>query len=296
MSEPLPNGMPDVAGVTHQWVTTPGGLRMHVAQAGPADGEPLVLLHGWPQHWYEWRHVVPLLSDTYRLIMPDLRGLGWTQVTKGGYEKENLARDVLGLMDAMELERVKLAGHDWGGFAGFFMCIQAPERIERFVVGNVGHPWPKTTLRGLLNFWRFAYQLPMIAPLLGPRVTRIKGFVERFIRTGHEDVFTDDELEAFAAPLRNPVRSPSTAGYYRTFVTHDLPLLLRRHWNRYRLTVPTLMLYGVDDVVVRPPMLLGYERYADDMHIEHVPDTGHFIIDARPELFAQRAREFFAAR
>ncbi len=287
--------MPVVDGVSHRFVEA-NGLRIHVAEAGPEDGEPIVLLHGWPQHWYEWRHVVPLLSDRYRLIMPDLRGLGWSEVTKGGYEKENLARDVLALMDAMGLERVKLMGHDWGGFAGFIMCVYAPERIERFVVGNVGHLWPQPSLRGLLNSWRFVYQLPMLLPFVGPRVTRRRGFVTAFMGAREDGVFSADELEAFEAPLRDPARSPSSAGYYRSFVRHDLPLLLRRRWEAYRLTVPTLMLYGVDDFVVRPSMLAGYERFADDMRIEHVPDTAHFIVDARPELFARRAREFFEAR
>jgi pimeloyl-ACP methyl ester carboxylesterase len=287
--------MPHVDGVTHRWVDA-GGLRWHVAEAGPADGEPVLLLHGWPQHWYEWRHLVPLLSGSYRLIMPDLRGLGWTEVTKGGYEKENLARDVLALMDELGLERVKLIGHDWGGYVGFIMCAQAPERIESFLVGNVGHLWPKPSLRSALNVWRFIYQVPMILPFIGPRVTRKRGFIKFFMKTREDGVFTPEELEAFEAPLRDPARSSSTAGYYRAFVKHDLPLLLRRHWEQYRLTVPTLMLYGVNDFVVRPAMLNGYERFADDMRIEHVPDTAHFVVDARPELVGQRALELFAAR
>jgi pimeloyl-ACP methyl ester carboxylesterase len=136
----------------------------------------------------------------------------------------------------------------------------------------------------------------MIAPFFGPRATRVPGFVKAFISGREDGVFTPEELEAFEAPLRDPARSPSTAGYYRSFVGHDLPLLLRRHWEKYRLTVPTLMLYGVNDFVVRPTMLEGYERFADDMRIEHVPDTAHFVVDARPELFGQRALELFSAR
>jgi pimeloyl-ACP methyl ester carboxylesterase len=287
--------MPLVDGVSHRWVDA-GGLRMHVAEAGPADGEAVLLLHGWPQHWYEWRHVVPLLSDRYRLVMPDLRGLGWTEVTKGGYEKENLARDVFALMDALGLERVKLIGHDWGGYAGFIMCVQAPERIERFVVGNVGHLWPQPSARSALDSWRFCYQLPLVLPFIGPRATRIPGLVKKFMSGREQGVFTDAELEAFEAPLRDPARSPSTAGYYRSFINHDLPLLMRGHWNSYRLTVPTLMLYGVDDFVVRPSMLAGYEPFADDMRIENVPDTAHFIVDAQPALVAERALDFFEAR
>jgi pimeloyl-ACP methyl ester carboxylesterase len=269
---------------------------MHVAEAGPEDGEPVLLVHGWPQHWYLWRGVIPLLSDRYRLVMPDLRGLGWTEVTAKGYEKDNLARDLINLLDALGLERVKLIGHDWGGYAGFLMCLLAPERVERFVVGNITHPWPSANWRNLLSVWRAAYQLPMVAPLAGPRVTRVPGFVKLMLRGANKGLFSAQELEAFEAPLREPARSASSAGYYRSFLAHDLPQAARGHWGDYRLTTPTLMLYGADDPVVRPAMLEGYEPYADDMRIEFVEGVGHFIVDARPELVAQRAREFFAAR
>jgi pimeloyl-ACP methyl ester carboxylesterase len=287
--------MPQVDGVRHTYVDC-GGLRVHLAEAGPPDGEPVLLLHGWPQHWYEWRGVVPALSQRYRLLMPDLRGLGWTEVTRRGYEKEQLAYDQLALLDALGIERTKLMGHDWGGYAGFILCALAPQRIERFVVANVGHLWPKPSLRSTLNFWRFSYQLPMLLPFIGPRVTRLKGFIKYFIGGREDGVFTDDELEAFEAPLRDPKRSPASAGYYRSFMAHDLPKLLMRRWNRYRLTVPTLMLYGTKDFVIRPSMLEGFERFADDMRIEHVEGRAHFVVDSEPDLVAQRALEFFSAR
>jgi pimeloyl-ACP methyl ester carboxylesterase len=287
--------MPHVDGVSHRYVDA-GGLRMHVAEAGPEDGEPIVLLHGWPQHWYLWRDVVPLLSDRYRLVMPDLRGLGWTEITKDGYEKEQLARDVLALMDAIGLERVKLMGHDWGGYAGFLMCLLAPERIERYLALNIIHPFPTAGPRAFLNSWRMIYQLPMLAPFLGPRATRTESFVKRFLAGSKKGVFDAGELEAFAAPLRDRERAAVTPKYYRTFQAHDLPLLVRRHWRKYRLTVPTLMLHGTGDFAIPPSSLGGYEPYADDMRIEFVQDTGHFIVDARPDVVAARALEFFGNR
>ena len=108
--------LPDVAGVTHRWVDV-AGLSVHVAEAGA--GPPLLLLHAWPQHWFCWRRVVPLLSDRYRLIMPDLRGHGWSGAPRRGYEKEQLATDLLTLLDTLELDKVGLVGHDWGGWTGF---------------------------------------------------------------------------------------------------------------------------------------------------------------------------------
>jgi pimeloyl-ACP methyl ester carboxylesterase len=141
-----------------------------------------------------------------------------------------------------------------------------------------------------------AYQLPMIVPFIGPRVTRKRGFIKFMLNGAKKGVFSDEELEAFEAPYRDPGRSMVSAKYYRSFQAHDLPLLIRGHWRAYRLTVPTLMLYGTGDFAIRPSSLEGYEPYADDMKIEPVPETGHFIVDAAPELVAQRALEFFEAR
>ena len=287
--------MPHVDGVRHRWVDA-GGLRVHLAEAGPEDGEPVLLLHGFPQHWYEWRGLVPALSQRYRLLMPDLRGLGWTEATPRGYEKENLARDQIALLDALGIDRVKLIGHDWGGYAGFLLCLLAPERVERYLATNIVHPWPKPSVRNLLGIWRMIYQLPMLLPFLGPRITRKRGFIKSFLNGSKRGVFSDAELEAFEAPYRDPDRSFVAARYYRTFQLHDLPLLLRRHWTKYRLTVPTLMLYGTGDFAITPRSLQGYEPYADDMRIESVPDTGHFVNDAEPDLVARRALEFFEGR
>ena len=286
--------MPHVDGVTHRFVDA-GGLRVHLAEAGPPDGEPVLMLHGWPQHWYMWRGVVPAMAERYRLLIPDLRGLGWTEETESGYDKTQLARDQIALLDALGIERVKLMGHDWGGYAGFLMCLLHPERIERYVACNIIHPWPRPSLRGLLSSWRLVYQLPMLLPFVGPRIARRPGFIKSALTVGSPDgVFSDEELEATEAPYRE--RPVPTAKYYRSFQAKDLPLLLRRHWTRYRLATPTLMIYGTGDFAVRPHQLEGYEPYADDMRIENVEGTGHFVVDARPDVVAQRALDFFDAR
>jgi pimeloyl-ACP methyl ester carboxylesterase len=291
----VPVPFPHVDGVTHRYVET-SRLRVHLAEAGPADAEPVLMLHGWPQHWYLWRGVVPLLSQHYRLLMPDLRGLGWSEVSEDRYEKDELALDQIALLDELGIDQVKLMGHDWGGYAGFLMCLLAPERIERYVPANIIHPWPKADARGLLNAWRMSYQLPMLAPVLGPRVSRIPGFIKTVLSGAKKGVFTDYELEAFEAPLREAERGKVSAKYYRSFHAHDLPQLLRGHWRSYRLTTPTLMLYGTGDFAITPSSLEGYEPYADDMRIESIEGTGHFVVDARPDLVAQRALEFFSAR
>ena len=110
LSVPGARPFPHVPGVRHRLVTV-RGVRLHVAEAG--TGDPVVLLHGFPQHWYAWRHVIPLLAGQYRLICPDWRGFGWSEASPRGYDTASRAADVLALMDALGLRRVRLVGHDW---------------------------------------------------------------------------------------------------------------------------------------------------------------------------------------
>src|SRR5947208_1339228 len=114
---PVPPPMPELPGVSHSFHEV-RGVRLHVAEAG--EGNPLVLLHGWPQSWWCWHKVIPALAESgFRVIAPDLRGYGWSEEVPGGYEKESFARDLVALLDELGLERVQLIGHDWGAMAGF---------------------------------------------------------------------------------------------------------------------------------------------------------------------------------
>ena len=269
---------------------------MHVAQAGPEDGDPVLLLHGWPQHWYLWRKVIPPLADAgYRVYAPDLRGFGWTEAPDDGYEQHQLARDVLALMDELGLERVKLAGHDWGGYAGWILALHHPERIERFLALNIVHLWPRPSLGGLLSFWRLSYQVPMVLPGIGPRVAGSRAWI-RFCLTGGRlggHTFTDEEIEAFAAPYEDPAHAAAASKLYRAFQLREMPALARRRYERLRCRIPVLSVFGTDDFAQTTKLLEGYERHADDMRLELVDDTGHFIVDERPELVTERALEFF---
>ena len=99
-----------------------------------------MLVHGWPQHWWMWRHVVPLLAPHARLVMIDLRGFGWSDAPPGAYDKQTLADDLLAVLDALGLDRVRLMAHDWGAWSGFLACLAAPERFAAFLA--LGAPRP----------------------------------------------------------------------------------------------------------------------------------------------------------
>lgn len=138
--------LPHVDGVSHRWVEA-RGLKFHVAEAGSGD-DVVLCLHGWPQHWYEWRHLLPALSDRRRVLALDLRGFGWSDAPRGGYEKENLADDVLAVLDALGIQRVKLVGHDWGaGVAGSVSTVpQGTAPLDRYLALNILHACRRAAL------------------------------------------------------------------------------------------------------------------------------------------------------
>ncbi len=286
---------PHVDGVSHRFVDT-AGLRVHVAEAGPADGDPVVCLHGWPQHWYLWRNLIgPLAASGKRVVCPDLRGLGWTAAPRAGYLKTQLANDVLATMDALGLERVELLGHDWGGWVGFLLCLREPERFDRYLAFNIVPPFVRPSLAATRAAIRFYYQWLLAAPFIGRRVAaRIGRMPERmYERNGMgTGVWSREERAIFLDYLAEPEHARASVQYYRTFQLRELLPVLFGRYRKAHLTTPTLLVFGKDDVAIDWRLTRGIERQADDLTVELVEGCGHFIVDERPELVEARALEF----
>jgi len=281
---------PQVDGVEHRYVDL-DGLRLHVAEAGA--GEPLLLVHGWPQHWFQWRRMIPELAGRYRVTCPDLRGFGWSDAPPGRYEKETLAGDLLALLDALDLERVRLVGHDWGGFAGFLACLRAPERFERLVALSIVSPWLRLPLspRPVVAAW---YQFAIMAPFLGRRIAGHPGFTRMLLRLGSRRALGDDDLGPYVEQFRDPARARATVALYRSFQLLELwPMVLGRYADR-RLTVPTLAMYGEHDPIVREGTFATAERHADSLVVECIPGAGHFLPEEVPAVLLGRLSPFLA--
>jgi pimeloyl-ACP methyl ester carboxylesterase len=286
---------PEIDGVRHSYVEVPGA-RLHVAEAG--DGPPVLMLHGWPQHWWIWRKVMPALARDHRVIAPDLRGFGWSEAPAGPYEISELAADMVALLDALELERVDLIGHDWGGYTGFLLCLDAPERVRSYLALGIVHPWFQPPKPSLAALQRTAYQFILATPGVGTSVLRhLPGFVKLALRkAAHPSMrWSEEELDCYAESFRSPDHALASSHVYRSFLTRELPRLKRGHYRSQRSSVPTRILAGEADPVVRADILAGFEPYADDMTVETVERCGHFIAEERPELVVERARELFGA-
>jgi pimeloyl-ACP methyl ester carboxylesterase len=281
---------PPLEGVEHRFVEV-DGLRVHVAEAG--TGEPLVLLHGWPQHWWAWRELIPPLERDHRVICPDLRGHGWTDAPRGGYEKEQLATDLLGLLDALELERVRMVGHDWGGFAGFLACLRAPERFSHLVALGILHPWPARRPPDPVRLLKATYTAWLSTPVLGPLLTGRLGAVPLLMRAGRSvGAWTDSELAVYSDRFREGGRAGATTSLYRTFLLRELPELIRGAYRDSHLGVPTLLLMGSEDPLFKGDSMRGYEEHADQMRVEWLDGAGHWLPEEAPVQLLERLGAF----
>jgi pimeloyl-ACP methyl ester carboxylesterase len=160
--------LPQLEGVDHHSVELPG-LRMHVAEAG--SGIPVLLLHGFPQHWWGWRKVIPELAKQFRVICPDLRGAGWTDAPRWGYTRDQLLADVVALLDTLGLDSVHLLTHDYSALVGYQLCLRHRERVLHHLSLSIPPPYfgfdPRMVLALVRRAW---FNLLIQVPLLGPRL------------------------------------------------------------------------------------------------------------------------------
>src|SRR5688572_22414915 len=136
--------MPFVAGMSHRWVTV-RGASFHVAERATTglDAPVVVLLHGWPQHWWCWRRVIPELIPLAHVVAIDPRGHGWSSASEHGYLTEELADDLFAVLDELGHGRVTLVGHDWGGWVGFLAALRSPDRFDALVALGIVHPFQR---------------------------------------------------------------------------------------------------------------------------------------------------------
>jgi pimeloyl-ACP methyl ester carboxylesterase len=255
----------------------------------------VLLLHGWPQDAWCWRYVVPLLADRYRLIAPDLRGFGQTGAPAGGsYNGLTIGADALALLDALEIERAHLIGHDWGGFGAFAAAIAAPQQIASMVVLNTSPPWLELSPR-LLWELRRSWYIFLLAAWGDSIVLERPSLIARMLRGDRvHDGISRADAQGYAARLQRPESARATMLLYRSFARSFRKVLFERTFEDLRLTVPTRILFGAADKALSPVVLRGVERHCDDVTVELVPDSGHFIAEEKPELVAERAAELFA--
>ncbi|MEC3954574.1 alpha/beta hydrolase [Nocardia sp. CDC153] len=265
------------------------GVRFHVSEAG--EGRAVMVLHGWPQHHYVYRDLLGDPPAGLRIIAPDLPGYGWSGAAPHRWAKDDVALDVLALMDALGLEEdVLLVGHDWGGFIGYRMVLREPGRFAGFLVLNMAHPWSPAGVVARQAWRLLAYQ-PLIASVGVPLQRRTR-FLERLFgaATSEGRRMDRETVRIYSERFRDPVVARTATDTYRTFLLKEVPGAVRRLEGR-RARVPVRALFGKGDAAVHYSLAAAETARADDYRLELVEGCGHFIVDERPELVRERLIE-----
>jgi pimeloyl-ACP methyl ester carboxylesterase len=263
-------------------------LRLHVMQAGPKTGIPVVLLHGFPEFWYGWRKQIPALAEAgCRVYAPDQRGYNLSDKPAGvrAYRIHELVNDVIGLIDALEYEKVNLVGHDWGALAAWALGIWKPERLHRLAVMNAPHPavmarFLARDLEQIRRSWYvFSIQMPWL-PEAGLRARDWRN-MERWLRgSGKPHTFKREDVREYKKAWSQPGALTAMLNWYRAALQFrpSIP-------KQARVSVPTLMLWGMQDAALTHRMARPSMDFCDDGRLIFFEDASHWVqLDAAEEV------------
>ena len=266
-----------------QGYLTANGLRFHYVEDGPADGPLVLLLHGFPEFSYSWRHQLPALAARgFHAVAPDLRGYHLSDKPSGvaAYDIDLLADDVTGWMDALGAPRAIVVGHDWGGGVAWHVAARHPDRVSKLVVLDCPHP--AVMARALVrnraqrrkSWYMFFFQLPLV-PERRLAGNGMRGWIAGWGgHLGDEDLARYVEAFPDAAALCGPIN------YYRA-AFRRWPRMLRD--KPRKVPAPTLLVWGADDRILGLELTQGMQRLVTGpLRVEIVAGAGHFVQQDAP--------------
>jgi haloacetate dehalogenase len=271
------------------------GIRMHYVREGV--GPPVVLLHGWPQTWYCWRLLMPLLAERFTLIAPDLRGYGLSDKPAGGFDKRTMAADIRALVHELGHERVALVGHDRGARVAHRYALDHPGEVDRLAVLDIiptRAMFARIDQQLARGFWHWLFHLQPDLPelLVGGNIEAyLRWFFERWThnRPPVEEA-VPEYVRAFEAP------GALRAGFhdYRATFPDDLDADDASAAAGEKLTMPVLALWGATGLTGTLPVVDIWREYATDVGGEAIGECGHFLPEEQPAVVADRLLRFLA--
>lgn len=278
--------LPEAPGFEHLVVETPG-LHSHLAVVG--EGEPVVLLHGFPQHWWQWHAIAPVIAARgYRVYCPDLRGAGWTVADDPRVERESRLRDLLSLFDVLGIESAHLVSHDMGAITAWQLTYEHPERVRAAVQLAVPPAFMTFSPRSAPGFRHLP---PFIWHRPGASLRGV--FSEAYVARPMEEAVVETHL----APMRRPDVDGAVRPLTRRMILPETVRLASGFYRRRRLTVPTLVVLGRRDHPWTEALMARVcrhpERHAEHLEFAYVDDAAHFITDDAPDAVADLALDWF---
>jgi len=267
-----------------------GEVRLHVVMAGPAEGKPVLLLHGFPEFWYAWRGPAAVLARAgFRVILPDQRGYNRSSkpAEVEAYGMKSLVGDVVGLLDALGYERVMLGAQDWGGAVGWRTVIEHPERIERFAV--IGSPHPLAQGDGgeeTVSWYRSFLQIPWL-PGYSARLGNWYLLASNLRASSVPGAFPDRELDYFRSAWDREGAIHSMGAWYRN-----------DHWpleGDGRVRIPTLVILAEKDLFIPASATRASLEHVDQGRLLELGSGTHWVAGEQPERIGEILVGFFGS-
>lgn len=273
------------------------GITLHVAAAGDPAAPPVILLHGFPEFWYGWRHQIPALAAAgFRVLAPDQRGYNLSDKPGGidAYRLDTLAADIVSLIESTGHERVTLIGHDWGAAVAWRVAEHYPERLARLVILNVPHPAVMAEMLAR-NRWQFLkswyigfFQIPRLPEALLGAVDAW-GLANMLLAGSNRGSIGDADIAQYIQAWQQPGALTAMLNWYRAAFQRRPPLS-----TDVRITVPTLILWGERDLALVPELAHASATLCDDARVVIFPNASHFVQHDEPAAVNAAIVEFLA--
>jgi pimeloyl-ACP methyl ester carboxylesterase len=283
-------------------LTLKSGLNLRIARAGAGAGPLVVMLHGFPECWYSWRHQIRALSRSFDCVAPEMRGYGETDAPRGAanYTLDKLVGDAADLIEALGRERAVIVGHDWGGAVAWATALMRPEIVERLIVMNCPHlkrmsEELRHNPRQMMRSWYMAFfQLPWLPEAM----FRARNYraLDRALQGNliRKDAITDDDLHYFHDAFRNPYSISAAINYYRAnFRSGFMARAGANDWIDRKIAAPTMLLWGEQDFALGKELTYNMKPlFAGPFEINYIPSAGHWVQQEEPELVSAYMRDF----
>ena len=265
------------------------GIKLHTIVIG--TGEPLILLHGFPEFWYCWKSVIPGLKEKFQLIIPDMRGYNLSDKPNDleKYKMEYLIKDIKGIIEELNLKKVFLAGHDWGGAVAWAFAEKYPELLKKLIILNAPHLkiFQKTLRTDKKQQEASSYIFEFLKPNAEKKL--YEDDYRRLKRAVFEDMinksnFTEFDKEKYIEAWSQPGALLGGVNYYRANTSFD-------EWTGI-IEVPTLVIWGMKDVALLPQQLEGLSDYVKNLKIIRSENSSHWITNDDPDLIVSSITEF----
>jgi pimeloyl-ACP methyl ester carboxylesterase len=276
-------------------------LRFHLVEEGferpnQTDKPLVLLLHGFPECWYAWRHQIPVLAEYFRVVAPDLRGYNLSEKPRevSAYHLNYLVEDVLALADYYGAEQFYLVGHDWGAMIAWATALLHPERVLKLAALQVPHP--RCFLENMkgaqlqASCYVAAFQVPGLPELM----ISLNNYrlIEEILTatTSKPGTFSQADIQVFKEACAQPGALTAGINYYRA----NLGLNNQLQQFQDPVKVPTLFIYGEKDFAILPETVKDLKKYVDSAYQEvRLPDCGHWVQQEAPEAVNQALMAFF---